>query len=218
MVVTLTVRGPEWFFGLDSLFEGFAFLALLFVTLFSFKAYRFTKDKRYRAFAIGFALMALAELARGLADLFVFADWSVKPLVLLGLYSGYMGLALVSLVVLFAITLKTKDKAPIIALMAVSLVLILLSTSYRLSFHSMSLILLAFISYHFIKNFFEKKSLCAFLVCSSFVLLGLAQIAFIFDIVKQRFYIIGHLIHLAAFAALLVALVSVLRVPAKGKK
>jgi hypothetical protein len=218
MVVTITVRGPDWFFGIDSLFEGFAFIALLLVTLFSFKAYRFTKDKKFRSFAFGFGLMALAELARALADMFVYAGWNVKPLALLGLYGGYMGLALVSLVVLFAITLKTKDKAPIIALMAVSLVLILLSTSYRLSFHAISLILLAFISYHFIRNFFEKKSVCAFLVCSSFVLLGLAQVAFIFDIVKQRFYIIGHLVHLLAFAALLVALVRVLRVPVKRKK
>jgi hypothetical protein len=218
MVVSLTVRGPSWFFGIDSIFEGFAFIALLLVTLFSFKAYRFTKDKRYRTFAVGFALMALSVVCRALADFFVYADVSVKPLVMLGLYGGYMGLALVSLVVLFAITLKTKDKAPIIALMAVSLVLILLSNSYRLSFHSISLILLAFISYHFIRNFIVKKSLCAFLVCSSFVLLGLAQVAFIFDIVKQRFYIIGHLIHLLAFAALLVALVKVLRVPVKRKK
>ncbi len=218
MVVTITVRGPDWFFGIDSLFEGFAFIALLLVTLFSFKAYKFTKDKKFRSFAFGFGLMALAELARALADLFVYAGWNVKPLALLGLYGGYMGLALVSLVVLFAITLKTTQKAPVIALMMVSLVLILLSTSYRLSFHSISFILLAFISYHFIRNFFEKKSVCAFLVCSSFVLLGLAQVAFIFDIVKQRFYIIGHLVHLLAFAALLVALVRVLRVPVKRKK
>jgi hypothetical protein len=218
MVVTITMRGPDWFFGIDSIFEGFAFLALLFVTLFSFKAYKFTKDKKFRSFAFGFGLMALAELARALADMFVYAGWNVKPIVLIGLYGGYMGLALVSLVVLFAITLKTKDKAPIIALMAVSLVLILFSSSYRLSFHSISFILLAFISFHFIRNFLEKKSVCAFLVCSSFVLLGLAQVAFIFDILQQRFYIIGHLIHLLAFAALLVALVRVLRAPAKRKK
>ncbi len=218
MVVTITVRGPDWFFGLDSLFEGFAFIALLLVTLFSFKAYKFTKDKKFRTFAIGFGLMALGVFARALADFFVYADVSVKPLVMLALYGGYMGLTLVSLIVLFALTLKTKQKAPFVALLLVSLVLIMLSMSYRLSFHAIAVILLAFISYHFIRNFFEKKSLCAFLVCSSFVLLALAQVAFIFDIVKQKYYIIGHLVHLVAFAALLVALIRVLKAPVKRKK
>jgi hypothetical protein len=218
MGLMLTVRGPEWFFGLDSLFEGFAFIALLLVTLFSFKAYRFTRDKKFRTFSVGFALMTLGILFRALADFFVYADVSVKPLIMLVLYGGYMALTLVSLIVLFALTLKTRQKAPFVALLLVSLVLIMLSVSYRLSFHAIAVILLAFISYHFIRNFFEKKSLCALMVCSSFVLLALAQVAFIFDIVKQKYYIIGHLIHLVAFAALLAALIRMLKAPAKRRK
>ncbi|MEM4240244.1 MAG: hypothetical protein QXM31_01210 [Candidatus Woesearchaeota archaeon] len=218
MVVTLTVRGPSWFFGIDCLFECFAAVALVLVTWFSFKAYKFTKDKRYRTFSIGFGLMLLGIVSRALADMIVYAGWETKPIVLLAGYAGYMGLTLVSLVVLFALTMKTKQKAPFVALLLVSLLLILFSESYRLSFHSISLILLAFISYHFIRNFFEKKSVCAFLVCSSFILFALAQLAFIFDIVMQKYYIIGHLVHLVAFAALLVALVRMLRAPAKRKK
>ncbi|MEM4254358.1 MAG: hypothetical protein QXR48_03170 [Candidatus Woesearchaeota archaeon] len=218
MVVTVTVRGPSWFFGIDCLFECFAAIALLLVTLFSFKAYKFTKDKRYRTFATGFGLMLLGMVSRAIADMIVYSGWETKPILLLLCYAGYMGLTLVSLVVLFALTMKTRQKAPFIALLLVSLALILYSTSYRLSFHTISLILLVFISYHFIRNYFEKKSLCAFLVCSSFVLLGLAQVAFMFDILKQRYYIVGHLIHLLAYAALLVALVRILRLPIKRKK
>ncbi len=211
MGVSIIVRGPEWFFGIDSLFEGFAAIALLLVTLFSYKAYKLTKDRRYRTFGIAFGLMMVGIVARALADLCVYADLSVHPLALMALYAGYMGLTLVSIIVLFALTLKIRQRAPVIALLLVSLVLVMLSASYRLSFHSISVILLAFIAYHFIRNYFEKKSLSALLVCISFVLLTLTNVAFIVDIVKQRFYIIGHLLHLAAFGMLFVALVKVLK-------
>jgi hypothetical protein len=51
--------------------------------------------------------------------------------------------------------------------------------------------------------------LTALLVCGSFIGLALTQVAFIFDILQHRFYIVGHLIHLAAFALLFVALLKV---------
>ncbi len=211
MGLAITVRGPEWFFGLDSLLEGFACLAMILVTLFSFKAYRFTKDKRYRTFAIGFGLMAFGTLLRAVTDLFVFLDVEIKPVWLIAGYGVYMAAILTSLVILFALTLKTHQRAPFVALLLVSLVLVALSASYRLSFHAISVILLAFIAYHFIKNYFEKKSLSALLVCGSFVLLTLTHAAFIVDIVRQKFYIVGHLLHVAAFALLIVALIKVLR-------
>jgi hypothetical protein len=211
MSLTITVRGPEWFFGLDSLLECFSALAMILVTLFSFKAYRFTKDKRYRTFAIGFGLMALGTLLRAASDLAVYFDLNIKAIWLMAGYGLYMASTLASMVVLFALTLKTHQKAPFVALLLISFVLVLLSASYRLSFHAISIILLAFIAYHFIRNYFAKKSLNALLVCVSFVLLTLAHTAFIVDIIKQRFYIVGHLLHVAAFALLLFALIKVLK-------
>lgn len=210
MVVAITVRGPEWFFGIDSLFEGFATIALLLVTLISFKAYKFTKDKKYRTFALAFGLMTLGMLGRGVADFLVFMGAKVHPLVLITGYAGYMGLTLVALVILFALTLKTKQRAPFIALLLISLSLMLFSSSYRLSFHAISFILIAFIAYHFVRNYFQKKALTACLVCASFSLFGIAQIAFVVDILRHKFFVIGHLIHLVAFGLLFVALVRVL--------
>jgi len=211
MAIAITVRGPEWFFGVDSLFEGFAALALLLITLFSFKAYRFTKDKRYRTFAIAFAFMTLGMVGRGVSDLLVYLDMQVHPLALIAGYAAYMGLTIVSLVVLFALTMKARQRAPLVALFLITFVAVMLSSSYRLSFHTVSLILLAFIAYHFVKNYYQKKSLTALLVCGSFVLLALTQAAFIADILRHKLYIIGHLIHLVAFALLFLALLRVLR-------
>ncbi len=211
MVVSVIVRGPEWFFGLDSAFEAFAGLALLLITLFSFKAYRFTKDKRYRTFAIGFGLMTIGVISRAITDFLVYVDNPMKVVLLMGGYALYMGATLAALVVLFALTLKVKQKAPCVALFVVSLVLILFSSSYRLSFHSVAVILLAFISVYFIQNYVRKKSWTAFFVCAAFVLLTLTHGAFMVDIIRQRFYIVGHLLHVGAFASLLIALVRVLR-------
>jgi hypothetical protein len=211
MAVSVIVRGPEWFFGIDSLFEGFAAIALLLVTLFSFKAYRFTKDKRYRTFAIAFGLMTVSILARAITDFLVYIEGPVKVWVLIVGYMLYMGATLASLILLFALTMKASQRAPFIALFLASLVLVMMSKSYRLSFHALSVILLAFIAYHFIRNYFNKKSLTALLVAGAFALLTLTHAAFIFDIVKQRFFVVGHLLHVAAFGLLLIALAKVLR-------
>jgi hypothetical protein len=211
MAVSVIVRGPEWFFGIDSLFEGFAAIALLLVTLFSFKAYRFTKDKRYRTFAIAFGLMTVSILARAITDFLVYIEGPVKVWVLIVGYMLYMGATLAALIMLFALTMKASQRAPFIALFLASLVLVMMSKSYRLSFHALSVILLAFIAYHFIRNYFNKKSLTALLVAGAFALLTLTHAAFIFDIVKQRFFVVGHLLHVAAFGLLLIALAKVLR-------
>jgi hypothetical protein len=211
MPVSVIVRGPEWFFGIDSLFEGFAALALLLVTLFSFKAYRFTKDKRYRTFAIAFGLMTIGLVSRAITDFLVYMESPAKVLVLMAGYVLYMAATLTSLVILFALTLKAKQRTPFIALLLVSFALVLFSSSYRLSFHAISVILLVFIAFSFVRNYFEKKSLSALLVCSSFILLVLTHAAFIVDIIRQQFYIIGHLLHVAAFALLLIALLKVLK-------
>jgi hypothetical protein len=211
MVVAITVRGPVWFFGIDSLFEGFAAVALLLVTLFSLKAYRFTKDRRYRTFAIGFGLMALGMASRALADLAVYAEFNVPVRWLMVGYAAYMGLTLVSLVVLFALTLNAKQRAPLVALLGVTMAGLVLSASYRLSFHSFSLVLLFFIAWHFMRNAQKKKTMTAILVCASFALLALAQVAFVIDILRRQFYVVGHVVHLVAFALLFIALLRVLK-------
>lgn len=216
MALSITVRGPEWFFGLDSLLEGFSCLAMILVTLFSFKAYRFTNDKRYRTFALGFGLMAFGTLLRAVSDLLVYLDVNIKAIWLMAGYALYMAATLMSLVILFEITLKTHQKAPfvpflIVLLVFVPFVLQLWSNSFRLLFHSNSVILLAFIAYHFVRNYFAKRSLSALLVCLSFVLLALAHIAFIVDLLRHQLYIVGHLLHVGAFGLLIIALIKVLR-------
>jgi hypothetical protein len=155
--------------------------------------------------------MALGMLCKGMTDFVVFLGIDAPGIVALAGYAGYMLLTLVSLVVLFGLTLKARQVAPLVALAFVSIALLLLSFSFRLSFHTASLMLLAFIARHFIVNYFRKKSLTALLVCLSFCLLALANVAFLADIIRQKFYIIGHIIHVLAFALLLVALLRVLR-------
>lgn len=219
MAVTVLIRGPEWFFGIDSIFEGFAGIVLLLVTLFSWKAYSFTKDKRYRSFALAFGLMTLALIVRALTDLGVHFDWFNAPkTVFLAGYVAFIFLTLLSVVMLFALTLKARDRAPIVALLLVSLALILISSSYFLSFHTISFILLCFISWHFVRNYLEKKSFPAACVAGAFVLLTLAQVQFVVDMLWHRWYIIGHLSQLLANFLLFAALVRVLKTSAPVPK
>jgi hypothetical protein len=209
MALGVVVTGPDWFFGVDSGFEFFAFFALMLITLFSWKAFRFTKDKRYRTFATAFAFMALGMACRAVADLFVALNINSRPDVLVGGYVGYIFLTLTSLILFFALMLRATQRAPLVALFIIALVSLFLSQSVRLTFHAISLILLLFISYHFIKNYFQKKSFTALLVCIAFVLLAVAQFQFIVDVLYHKWYILGHLSHVVAFGLLLVALIKV---------
>lgn len=211
MAIEIAIRGPEWFFGIDSLFEGFAALTLLLVTLFSLKAYRFTKDKRYRTFAIAFGFMTLGLIIRAVTDLLVHQKVGHSATIFYYGYVAYIFAWLTALVILFALTLKSKQRTPFIALLLISLVLVLLSSSYFLSFHVISLILLIFIAVHFVRNYYQKRSLSALLVCTAFVLIAVAQVQFIVDMVWHKWYILGHLSHVVAFGLLLVALVKVLK-------
>ncbi len=211
MAFSIAIRGPEWFFGIDSLFEGFAGLALLLVTLFSIKAYLFTKDKRYRSFAVAFGLMTVGLAAKAITDFLVHQKIGPSGVIFLYGYLAYIATTLTALVILFALTLKSQQRTPFIALLLVSLVLVLLSSSYFLSFHVISLILLVFITIHFVKNYYAKRSLSSLLVCIAFVLLAVGQLQFIVDIAYHKWYILGHLSHLLAYVLVLVALGKVLK-------
>ncbi len=180
-------------------------------TLFSLKAYAFTKDKRYRTFAIAFGLMTIGLVLRAITDLLVHQKIGPSAVIFFYGYVGYITATLTALVILFALTLKAQQRAPFIALLLISLVLVLLSSSYFLSFHVISLILFVFISIHFVRNYYLKRSLSALLVCIAFVLLAIAQVQFIVDTVYYRWYILGHLSNLLAYSLLLAALVKVLK-------
>lgn len=219
MAVTVLVRGPEWFFGLDSLFEGFAGLVLLLVSLTSWKAYSFTGEKRYRSFALAFGLMTLGFVTRALTDLGLHFNLFKAPQALFfGGYVAFIFLTLASLVLLFALTLKARERAPFVALLLVSLVLVLLSSSYFLSYHAISVILFGFVSWHFVRNYFEKKSFPAACVAGAFVLMTLAQVQFIVDVLWKKWYILGNLSFILGIFLLFAALVRVLRTPLKLKK
>lgn len=216
MGVTIFVRGPEWFFGLDSILEGFAAIVLLLVAIVSWKAFKFTKDKRYRSFSLAFGLMTLGMISRAVTDIVLHQKLCAIEEVFLAGYIVYIFATLISLVMLFALTLKTKDRAPLIALILISLVLVLLSSSYFLTFHAIAFILLAFITFHFIRNCVAKKTLSAGFVAAAFLLMTIAQVQFVVDMVWHRWYILGNIALLIAFLLLLITLIKVLK-PAKIK-
>lgn len=222
-MVNVLLRGPLWFFGVDAAFELFSFVVLLLVFLFSFRAYKLTKDYKYKYFTAGFFALAAAFLSKAVTDLWLAFAFVVRKgvappsealervgEVFLAGYLVFIFLSLMAGVLLVCLTSKIREKKIMFLLALLVLAPFLLTSSYSKSFYSLSLLMYSFIAVHFVRNFFDKRSFSSGCVASAFSLIAVAQGMFLFDILQHRLYVVAHLSQLAGFVLLLCSLLKVL--------
>ena len=145
-MVNVVVRGPLWFFGVDAGFELFSFVVLAIVSWLSFRAYRLTKDSKYKYFFVAFSALSIALLSKSVTDLWFALSFALKGIpppsdalelvgeIFLAGYLVFIFFSLIAGVLLVATTCKVKEKR-IMALMALLvLVPFYLSSSFSKSF------------------------------------------------------------------------------------
>lgn len=221
-MVNVVIRGPLWFYGIDAAFELFSFVVLGIILWLSYRAYRLTKDTKYKYFSVAFSALAVAFLSKGVTDVWLslaFAWRGVPPPsealeavgeVFLAGYLVFIFLSLIANVLLVGSTSKVREKRHMVLMALLILVPFYLSSSFSKSFYIISLLLYGFISTHFIQNFLRKKSVSAGCVAAGFSLITIAQGMFLFDILRHKFYVIAHFAQLLGFVLLLLVLVKVL--------
>jgi len=220
---------PNWFFGLDVIFElAFAVIALV-VSLYSYKIYKLSNQNQSKLFMYSFLFISisyfiqsflnfaiLSKLNENICD--VLRIQTVENLTLLGIYSHILFFT-AGLVTLTYMTLRTQSKKIYSLTLIISLLVVLLSANKLYSFYFLSSILLIYISFHYIFNYFRKKQLKTLLVLVAFIFLLFGSIHFLFSVNHELFYVLGHFFELVAYFLILINLLLILKNSKKnGKK
>jgi len=217
-----SINGPQWFQVFDSVFQILFALITLAITFFSYKVFKFTKDRKFKYFSLSFLLMALGYLTISFSNLLLY----------LGVYDGVISrlsefnianaffltfilFMLVGYMLLIIISMDLKNKRLVALLLSVVLLFVAFSYQYFIKFHMISLLLLGFIALQFYENYKQKRKVNAGLVFASFYLLAFAEIFFLATPYMNSTYVLAHGLQLTGFSLLLGMLIKVLNYDGK---
>ncbi|MEA3430735.1 MAG: hypothetical protein U9R08_05660, partial [Nanoarchaeota archaeon] len=62
------VYSPQWFYGIDILFESINVIAALLIAFFSYKIYKYTKDRHCLYFGLSFLAICIAFISKILTN------------------------------------------------------------------------------------------------------------------------------------------------------
>ena len=222
-MVTLTMS-PNWFRGIDSLFEVISLIICLLIAYFGFKIYGFAGQKKYRTIAVSFLSIAVSFAIKILTNLSIYFKYNnlkmslitvmsttfpavttkiieIKLLYYVG-YFAYRFLFLLGLILLLSLVLKIKDKRITSIFIVFSIIAAFFSYYYFYTFHIISAVLLFYIFMHFYENASIKKLVTAKFITAAFFLLFISQLVFIFVQFDPKTYVFGQVVQLAGFLSL----------------
>lgn len=221
------VFSPDWFLGIDSLFELVTVLVAFLIGVYSYKVYKFTKENSYKFFSYAFFLISFSYIIKILMSVSVY--YPVTKIVKVGVFTfvthtfkrldllyiiGFFTirfLLLLGLIGLFMVLQKEEDRKHAFLLVYLAFISALLSNYLTNIFHVTASLILMLIFVYYYNNYLKYKSRNSFFVASSFFLIFISQIVFILMSVHPLFYVIGESVQLLGYALLLFALVLVLK-------
>ncbi|MBS3148397.1 hypothetical protein J4219_05915 [Candidatus Woesearchaeota archaeon] len=222
-MISVYLNGPQWFLGVAGAIEAFAALIIFIVAFLAARIYRVTNERKYLSFSLSFILLSLSFLVKSITDCIL--SGTLVPLaekmqttIFFAGYVGHIFLALAAYTILLVITHKIEDKRVIALIFALLLPALLLSGSYFISFYTISIILLGFVTFAYFQNFRNVCSASSCLVFLAFALLTLSQAQFLMQRMGDIWYIAGNITQAAAFLTMLIALARVLIVPRANRK
>lgn len=213
-MVSITLQGPPWFFGVDATLEAIIAVIAFFVTVASLRVWRVTKEPKYGWFTASFGLLTLSFLSRALTDTIVeellFAcPKEYLPMVFYFGYLTHIVLALIAFTMLFSVTHRIENKKVVAILYLIMIPSLILSSSYFLSFYGISLILLLFITVAYYQNYRKVCSAPSCMVFVAFLLMTLSQAFFLLEAVNDWFYVLAQGSQSLSFILLLLALLTI---------
>lgn len=213
-MVSITLQGPPWFFGVDATLEAIIAVIAFFVTVASLRVWRVTKEPKYGWFTASFGLLTLSFLSRALTDTIVeellFAcPKEYLPMVFYFGYLTHIVLALIAFIMLFTVTHKIENKSVVALLYLILIPSLILSSSYFLSFYGISFAILLFITIAYYLNYKKVQNVPSGMVFVAFLLLTLAQAFFLFEAVNDWWYVFAQASQAMSFVLLLLALLTI---------
>lgn len=219
---------PDWFSGIDLVFNIVVFLIALFIAGYSYRVYKISSENKFAYFSVAFLLIGFALLAK----IVTFAILYFHPVretayqVLLPVTQGkvafmdlfyrigffaQMASMLGALLLIFLVSQKSRERLrrfheiTQIGLFVYLIGLIaILATFKYVVFPLTSAVLLSLIVLNYYKNYLNSnKNKNSLLVTKAFMLLLVSQIFFIFVDFNNAFYFFGEMLLLIGFLLIL---------------
>ncbi len=223
---------PDWFYGIDSIFEIVSIIVALLIAFSSYKIYKFTKEAKYKYFSLSFVLIAIAYVFKILTNFTLFRQSIIEKTIgdltytflaiqksdiflILG-YLLFRFLMLIGLIGIYLILDKQSkqtevNKRIIVLLTFFAFITAMISHYYFIIFHITAALLLGFITYLFYNNCKKKCTQTSRLVSTAFLIIFISQLLFILVQFNTEFYVVAEVFQLLGFIILLITYFLVLR-------
>lgn len=206
--MTLLFNSIYWIFGVNVLLHILSALVAFLVSIFSYRAYKLTSDKKYAYLLAGFLLLAIGMVLKSIGDVFIYEFWVFFYEPLTNTTFFYIHLATSILIMLayalfVSLYLKAKDLL-LYVLLLVSIVLAVLSHTGIIKFNLIAALLLFFVCVQTYRNFTQKASLNSFLVFIAFTFLLCSHVFTMISVLPPnlRFYSLGNVFQLLSYLGL----------------
>ncbi len=211
-----------WFFGYGIALELVFALIVLAVAIFALRLYKVTSERSIRLLGTGFLLVSISYFFQSFFNFLLLSKIGEKPFLTINDFSlaftlevigayGYVFFMLIGLIVLLYMTFEIKKKSIFFVMLLIVLFPILLAENTFFLFYYFSTICFAFVSWHFIKNYFEKKKSLSLMIAISFVFLALSGIPFLLSLSHGAWYVVAHLLGFVAYVLILINFYMVLK-------
>lgn len=225
------IFSPYWFYDKDILIDIFSVIVLGFIALFARKCYILSNKKNYRFLYISFFLLALAFIFKSLTNLtiyhtvtqtkqvgFLVYTYEIVKTYDMIPYIGFLLYRVLTLFGLYMLYLIYDDKQSVPTKILICFLLIFstyFSHSAYYVFHVTSLFLLGAISWYYTQNYCRTRTSSAKMLMTSFWIITLSQIIFVFVKLHKLLYVAAEFVQLTGYLLLLLTFIKVLR---DGKK
>ncbi len=221
---------PNWFYGVDSLFEVFSLVVALLIALFSYRVYQHTKQRNQFYFSVAFLTLGFSYLFKVVSNIMVYRE--VPETVELGIVSVQSFLLEQ---VAWSVTLKTIMYPLYKLLFLMALTLLLLSVAGAMKrryypmyfyfifvsavssihedivFYIISTVLLGLIAFYYYLNFLKNKTRNKRWVMYSFFILAFSGLMIALIEFSGWLYVLGEFLQLVAYLILLMVFIGIIK-------
>ena len=212
---------PDWFFNYGLIFE-FAFAIItLAVSLYSFRVYRLSEQKKSRTFGIAFLFISISYFIQSFINLAIINELNNKVLSIIEFRNLialdnmaiflHMIFFIFGLVTLIYMILGGKNRLMYLISLIVSSMFLFASANKIFFFYIFSSLLLIFILSHYFNNHIKNKNNKTLFTLIAFSFLLIGHLSFIFLFHNTIYYVIGNSLEFIAYALILINLLRVIR-------
>jgi len=226
------VYSPQWFYGIDIIFEFINVIAAILIAFFSYKVYKFTREKRCLFFGLSFIAISLSFISKILTNFQFYYNFFRKSSIInsalitvtthkslnffVSAYFFHRFFMLLALTGLFFIVGKYHKRLIPLFIFFIA-VITAFSTYEYFIYHVTTSLLLGYIFYHYYANYSYCKTKNTFLVAFSFFLILISQIVFINIITGIENYVLAQVIQVLGYIILLIAYIRISKNDKKNK-